>query len=424
MFDLNHIPRKPFDNYKWQWASVQCTEGINDPVVLLGVLFRMAKLEGKGLRYSSAEFADQLCSLESDLNAAGVNVRVSSRGGERNIIRNSGQYWKALGLIPSQTHNGVIALTPFGRAVAERRVSQSEFAALTISTLTLPNPNIHSPEYCSLWKNCGLTIKPLRLILSVVNTLGQSGISDSLGSQARITSGELSKIVIPLAGESVSPRVIAKYLLAYREGRLDTSRWPNCCEGVNDHRMAREFLLFLSNYGYLIQSEGVGEEVFIRNDALKEEIAELVAPNNLIDGQEVEDVLSVLRSSDVISEVERKRFQTTQRRPNQARFRTAVLSACKRCVITNVTMPEVLEAAHIKPYKYNGEDTVANGFAMRTDIHVLFDTGHLRINTSGDVFVSERVRLDYGATIPPFIRIPDFINRDFIQWRWDNYDGM
>ena len=43
-----------------------------------------------------------------------------------------------------------------------------------------------------------------------------------------------------------------------------------------------------------------------------------------------------------------------------------------------VNVPEILEAAHIKPFKYNGEDTVANGFAMRVDIHTLFDAGHLR----------------------------------------------
>lgn len=32
--------------------------------------------------------------------------------------------------------------------------------------------------------------------------------------------------------------------------------------------------------------------------------------------------------------------------------------------------------------------------------------------------------MDYGATIPPRIVIPDFINRDFLRWHWDNYDGM
>ena len=95
-----------------------------------------------------------------------------------------------------------------------------------------------------------------------------------------------------------------------------------------------------------------------------------------------------------------------------------------KLVITNVTMPEILEAAHIKPFKYNGEDTVANGFAMRTDIHTLFDAGHLRISVDGIVELSNRARMDYGATIPPRIVIPDFINRDFLRWRWDNYNGM
>ena len=90
----------------------------------------------------------------------------------------------------------------------------------------------------------------------------------------------------------------------------------------------------------------------------------------------------------------------------------------------NVTMPEVLEAAHIKPFKYKGEDTVANGFAMRNDIHILFDTGHLRISDQGDVKLSSRARMDYGALIPPRIVIPDFTNKAFLKWRWENYNGL
>lgn len=86
-------------------------------------------------------------------------------------------------------------------------------------------------------------------------------------------------------------------------------------------------------------------------------------------------------------------------------------------------MPEILEAAHIKPFKYNGEDTVANGFAMRTDIHILFDTGHLRISPEGELALSTKARLDYGMTIPPRIVIPSFINLDYVRWRWDNYNG-
>ena len=124
-----------------------------------------------------------------------------------------------------------------------------------------------------------------------------------------------------------------------------------------------------------------------------------------------------------ISDTERKLVKG-QYRPNQARFRREVLAAYGRCVITNVEMPEVLEAAHIVPFKYHGEDTIANGFPMRMDIHYLFDAGHLRISVDGDVFLSDKARWSYGASIPPRIFIPDQINRDFLKWRWDNYNGV
>ncbi|MCR4723409.1 MAG: HNH endonuclease [Eubacteriales bacterium] len=76
-------------------------------------------------------------------------------------------------------------------------------------------------------------------------------------------------------------------------------------------------------------------------------------------------------------------------------------------------MPEILEAARIKPFKYNGEDTIANGFPVRTGIHALSDSGHLRVSPDGDIELSSKTRMDYGAIIPPRIVIPPFTNRDF-----------
>jgi hypothetical protein len=61
---------------------------------------------------------------------------------------------------------------------------------------------------------------------------------------------------------------------------------------------------------------------------------------------------------------------------------------------------------------------------MKIDIQTLFDTGHLRISEDGIVELSSRARMDYGASIPPRIVIPDFTNREFLRWRWDNYNGM
>ena len=47
MLPDDFISKLPFTSFKWKWGCVQCTEGINDPVVLLGVLFRMRKLENR-----------------------------------------------------------------------------------------------------------------------------------------------------------------------------------------------------------------------------------------------------------------------------------------------------------------------------------------------------------------------------------------
>ena len=99
MFDKKFVPEKPFSDFKWKWACLQCTEGLNDPVILLGVLFRMRKLEllNKGIKYSSDEFARELIELSKDTEES-VGVDLARRTGERNLIRNSGQYWRALNL--------------------------------------------------------------------------------------------------------------------------------------------------------------------------------------------------------------------------------------------------------------------------------------------------------------------------------------
>lgn len=417
MFAKDYIPTKPFPTFKWKWASVQCTEGINDPVILLGILFRMRKLEHLNVKYSSDEFARELLELANDTEDSIGGVDLANRTGERNIMRNSQQYWKAVGLIPDN-NRGLIRLTEFGRRVADHDISQTEFSAITVQTFKLPNSHIQTPDECLCWESHSLIIYPLRIILSVVLELKKRG-------QGYLTPEELTRIIIPLSGCHAQVEDYVNFILWYRSGEITVAGWPNCCESANDFRIAREYLLFLSNYGYLEKTDGVtrGVEQYNLNTLIETEIASMLATP--VTDANLQRVLEQIRTTEIASEVERKRVQNYRvSRPNQARFRHDVLSACQRCVITNVTMPEVLEAAHIKPFKYNGEDTVANGFAMRNDIHILFDAGHLRISETGVVELSTRARMDYGATIPPMIVIPEFTNRDFLRWRWENYNGM
>lgn len=419
MFPLNYVPVKPFPDYKWRWASLQCTERLNDPVILLGVLFRMRKLEllNPNLKYSSPEFAQEMLELSHDVSDS-IKVNLGGRVGERNIIRNSSQYWRAVGLIPND-RSGRIQLTEFGKKVADRDISQTEFAAITIQTFRLPNPQIQSEEECNRWYAAGILLHPLKLILQILCELTKLD-----QTQGYITPEELVRIVIPLSGVKAEIADYVGFILRYRAGEITLIGWPNCIEGANDFRIAREYLLFLNNYGYLDKTEARRreEEVYHINVNIFAEIEEIVRAQPK--DESLLKALDQIRASEVASEVERKRIQTRVARPNQAAFRKNVLKACERCVITNVMMPEILESAHIKPFKYNGEDTIANGFAMRVDIHTLFDTGHLRISPEGDIVLSKRARLDYGATIPPRIVIPAFTSREFLGWRWENYNGF
>ena len=419
MFDKKFVPEKPFSDFKWNLACLQCTEGLNDPVILLGVLFRMRKLEllNKGIKYSSDEFARELIELSKDTEES-VGVDLARRTGERNLIRNSGQYWRALNLIVPGGRSGKIELTDFGRRVADRDISQTEFAAITVQTFRLPNPQVQSSEECELWLKHGLIIYPLKLILEIVCELLKHG-------EGYLTTEELVKIVIPLSGCHAELQDYVNFIRWYREGSIDISQWPNCTPGANDVRIAREYFLFLSNYGYMemkSKHDRMSEQYFVC-DYLTDEITQIL--NEQVKQDSILDILSRMRLEKYTDEVERKRVQSSRvYRPNQAAFRKSVLRACERCIITNVTMPEVLEAAHIKPFKYKGEDTVANGFAMRTDIHTLFDTGHLRISPEGVIELSSRARMDYGASIPPRIVVPDFTNKDFLRWRYENYNGI
>lgn len=419
MFTKDYIPEKPFADFKWKWGSLQCTEGLNDPVILLGVLFRMRKLEklNTGIKYSSEEFANELKELSKD-TADSIGVNLAERTGDRNLIRNSGQYWRAVNLITPGNHSGRIELTDFGRKVADREISQTEFAAITVQTFRLPNPQIQSDKECEEWLKHGLILYPLKLILEICCELFKRG-------EGFLTTEELVRIIIPLSGCHAELQDYVNFILWNREGILDLSKWPDCIPKANDLRIAREYLLFLSHYGYIEKIDGISrmKEKYFICDYLVDEIHQiLLQPNKQ---ESLLTMLQNMRLQKYTDEVERKRVQTNKvARPNQANFRKAVLKACERCIITNVTMPEVLEAAHIKPFKYNGEDTIANGLAMRTDIHTLFDTGHLRIAPDGRIELSSRARLDYGASIPPRIVIPDFIDQDFLRWRYENYNGI
>ena len=61
-------------------------------------------------------------------------------------------------------------------------------------------------------------------------------------------------------------------------------------------------------------------------------------------------------------------------RRGQAVFRVALLDAyLGRCAVTGCDVPDVLEAAHLRPYRGPDSNDLRNGLLLRADIHTLLD---------------------------------------------------
>ena len=218
------------------------------------------------------------------------------------------RYWRAVGLIPPADRSGQIKLTEFGRKIADHDISQTEFAAITVQTFKLPNSNIQSEEECRLWLQHGIILHPLRLLLEIEMKLNELG-------QGFITTEELIKIIIPLSGCKAELQDYINFILWYRTGEISLIGWPNCCPEANDMRIAREYLLFLSNYGYIIHTSGDTrmEEKNSLNAIIADEIREIIAEKTK--DASLLNALDQIRATEVIAEVERKRVQISPSPP-------------------------------------------------------------------------------------------------------------
>ncbi|MCM3659411.1 HNH endonuclease [Georgenia satyanarayanai] len=85
-------------------------------------------------------------------------------------------------------------------------------------------------------------------------------------------------------------------------------------------------------------------------------------------------------------------------RRGQGRFRKALVEAYGgRCAVTGSTTEEVLEAAHISPYRGEHTNIASNGLLLRADIHTLFDLNLITVVFEGNnpvVRVSPDLRED------------------------------
>lgn len=98
----------------------------------------------------------------------------------------------------------------------------------------------------------------------------------------------------------------------------------------------------------------------------------------------------------------------TQRRGQQA-FRNALMAAYEgHCVVTDCSVHDVLEAAHIYPYRGPDTNKLTNGLLLRADLHTLFDCGLIAIDeVTMALIVAPQLRSsEYGNLHGRILRTP------------------
>jgi len=257
-------PIKPFDNFKWRWAVTTPSEGINTPEILIGVLRILYKHNGQ--KHTTQEFQDDLLELQNKLNTK-IDLAKVDRGLNKNIIENSGQYWKAIGLLENST-GGYINLTKSGIRLAENN-NIEELIADLVSDFNLPNIHIESENTISEWVEHSIEISPIKLIFKILIKLKQVIQSPTAWY---ISPEELKTVIIPL---SIYPSLpLSRYVsevIAFRENPSAFEEWPNCTPEDNDFRMVKEYLIFLSNFGHLdtLELKDKSKRYYLNEKSLK-----------------------------------------------------------------------------------------------------------------------------------------------------------
>ena len=108
----------------------------------------------------------------------------------------------------------------------------------------------------------------------------------------------------------------------------------------------------------------------------------------------IREVLATGGLFDITEDARRRTLSLIAQRDGQPAFRKALLAAYEgRCAVTGCAVEELLEAAHIVPYRGAHTNLIGNGLLLRADLHKMFDLHLFRIDpASHTVHLSEELR--------------------------------
>lgn len=135
-----------------------------------------------------------------------------------------------------------------------------------------------------------------------------------------------------------------------------------------------------------------------------------------LDAEEADNGTPTLSEDDSRKIIER---QIKQRR-GQKKFRDQLLKSKPSCAVTGCKLIDILEAAHINPYRNDSHNDISNGLLLRSDIHTLFDLGFFAINpTTYQIKLSKNaLNNGYRELEDSYLSINHRLSKQALNNRW------
>jgi hypothetical protein len=144
-------------------------------------------------------------------------------------------------------------------------------------------------------------------------------------------------------------------------------------------------------------------QILVAHDALEESYRP--------DGQDAREVIE--------RQIRSRRGQQKFREKLRERFQDT-------CLVTQCKLPDLLEAAHISPYRGDKDHHPSNGLLLRADIHTLFDLELLGIEPATlQICLSPKVKgMGYDAYAGKTLGCaPGLLSREALEARWKQFQA-
>lgn len=140
---------------------------------------------------------------------------------------------------------------------------------------------------------------------------------------------------------------------------------------------------------------------------------------NFIDnlsGSECSETPALFEKEDLREIVNR----SIKQRRGQRTFRDSLLKKNQQCAVTKCVLIDLLEAAHIYPFRNKSHNHISNGILLRADIHTLFDLDLIAIHPTEYTVNLNKALIDseYQAFNRVKVSIAHELSQNALESRW------